>query len=125
METSKITKVEMLPEWSNANGTFYPHKVTFENGDIAIANKKKENAYSSGQEIDYEIVGQDKMGNNKFKEIQEEYKGGGDKGKIQTYIIKQSSLTRAIEHLKCLGTDKLTKENVIALAEYYTNWVLK
>ena len=125
MKTSKIIKVEMLPEWSNDYGTYYPHKVTFENGDVAITNKKKQNAYSVGQELNYELKGQDPAGNNKFKEIQEEYKGGVDKGKIQTYIIKQSSLTRAIEHLTVLGKDNLTKENVIALAEYYTNWVLK
>ena len=126
METkkSKIITVEMLPEWSNSYGTFYPHKCTFENGDIAITNKAKQNAFKEGQELKYEITGQDNSGNNKFKEIQEDQRQG-DKDKIQIYIIKQSALRRAIEHLKEKEPELLTKENVIKLAEYYTNWVLK
>lgn len=127
IKKSKIQKVEMLQEWSNSYGVFHPHKCTFENGDIAITNKKEVNALTVGQEIQYQITGQDNAGNNKFKEIQEEksYSGGGKSDKVQTYIIRQSSLTRAIEHLKEKEQKDLTKENVVALAEYYTNWVLK
>ncbi len=125
-KVSKIKHVEMLQEWSNAHGTYHPHKVTFENGDIAIANKKKQNAYSVDQELKYEITGQDKSGNNKFKEVKEEFTPGGSKTdpKTQTYIIKQSSLTRAIEHLSIKKID-FKKEDVIKLAQYYTDWVLK
>ena len=121
-KTSKITNVEVLPEWSNSNGTFYPHKVTFENGDVAIANKKTQNAYSIGQELKYQITGQDNVGNNKFKEVKEPYMGGGAKKQY-------SNSSFALSYAKDLAVAHITKGNdfgskeILAVAEVFNNWL--
>ena len=127
---SKITKVEMLQEWSNANGTFYPHKVTFENGDVAIANKKSQNAYIAGQEIKYQIVGQDNVGNNKFKEVKEDYSYGGG-GRPKGGYSKGSNASFALSYAKDIAVafinneneDNLSSDDILALANKFNKWL--
>ncbi len=122
VKKSKIQKVEMLPEWSNDYGTYYPHKVTFENGDVAIANKKSKDAFTINQEIQYEIVGQDPAGNNKFKEVQDESYTPGFK--------KQGgNASFALSYAKDLGIAHINKgaefgaTEIIQVAEKFNKWL--
>lgn len=117
IKTSKIKSVEVLPSWSNSNGTFYPHKVTFDNNEIAIANKKKERAFAIGQEIKYQITGQDNIGNLKFKEVQDQpYTGGSGK--------KGSNASFALSYSKDLVIgDKVTIEQILPTASKLLKWL--
>ncbi len=121
-KTSKVQQVEMLQEWTHqASGdTMYPHKVMFENGDIAIANKKTPNAYTTGQEIKYKITGQDNMGNNKFSEVQEN-KPWGQK--------QQSTASFALSYAKDMAIARIEKgsdvksEDVLKVATMFNEWL--
>ena len=115
-KTSKIKSVEMLEEWSGNHGTFYPHKVLFENGDIAIANKKTQNAYTVGETLKYEITGQDPAGNNKFKEVKDDFVPGKRS--------KGSNASFALSYAKDLVVaDKVKIENILPIAEKLNNWL--
>ena len=46
-----------------------------------------------------------------------------ERAQKQVYIIKQSSLSNAIETLSIGAKSPPTKEAVLALAQYYTDWV--
>lgn len=131
METkkSKIKNLEMLPEWSNSNGTYYPHKVTFENGETAIANKKKQNAYQIGRELEYQIVGEDKVGNKKFKEIQQNNFNNSYKSKSVSNASFALSYAKDIM-CKFVETHNVTDDKAdaiadraISIATKFNNWL--
>ena len=112
---AKITKVEQGKEWKNDYGTFFPHRVTFDNKDKVVINKTKKDAYQVGQELEYEITGEDKVGNIKAKEVRE-----NPQDKIQTYIIRQSSVRTAVEYHTSESI-----EDVLKTAEKIETWVCR
>ena len=121
MKKSKITAVEILDPWSNNYGTFYPHKCTFENGDVAITNKVEADALKVGQELNYEITGQDKLGNNKFKEIQEEKrKPFGPRGSNASFALAYSK-DWAIAQL--MNGENVSTKDILKIADKFNEWL--
>ncbi len=120
IKKSKITKVEMLPEWTGANGTFFPHKVTFENGDIAIANKKTQNAYSEGQEIQYTLDGVDNYGNKRFKEHRESTYSGGKKGSNASFALSYAK-DLAVAHIR--NGVEYKADDIMKVAGKFNQWL--
>lgn len=122
---SKVKSVDEIKDHTNDYGTTYYHNLEMENGDKVNIGKKKKLVI--GDELEYEFIGE--VGQHIYtkaktpKPIQNP-SVAQKSDNVQKYIIRQSSLTRAIEHLSYKDQDSMTKENVTALAEYYSNWVL-
>ena len=126
MTTSKVKTIQGdIKPHTNDYGTTYYHNLEMENGDKINIGKKKE--VQLGWELTYEITEIGQQEYQKAKSVQkEEFKPQAAKSdSVQKYIVRQSSLNRAIEHLSYKDHDLMTKENVVALAEFYTNWVLE
>lgn len=132
MTTSKVKTVHEIKEWGEGDRKTYYHNLEMENGDkINIGRKKKE---VPGNELNYEFEGE--VGQHDFTKAKivypefnptgkpDSYASNLDRHNVQLYIVRQSSLNRAIEHLSYKDHDQMTKENVTALAEYYTKWVM-
>ena len=67
MAKSKITKVTGNGSWQGNYGTMYSFEYQFEDGTVGLANHQVNKAkYNLDETVDYEISGQDKMGNNKI-----------------------------------------------------------
>ena len=71
----------------------------------------------------YEITGQDKQGNNKFKELKEEFTGGGYK-KPQS-----NNASFALSYAKDLGIAHINQgkdfgaKEIIQVAEKFNSWL--
>jgi hypothetical protein len=124
---SKVKVIAECKDYTNDFGTTHYHNLEMENGDKVNIGKKKKLAV--GDELEYEFIGE--LGQHEYtkaktpKPEQQSFPSGGKSDSVQKYIIRQSSLTRAIEHLSHKDHDQMTKENITALADYYSNWVLK
>jgi hypothetical protein len=123
MKKAKITNVEILESWSNSYGTFYPHKVTFDNGDVAIANKVTEHAYTIGQELTYELNGQDKQGNNRFKEVEEQptYSGGNFKKGGNASFALSYAKDIAVAYIN--NSKPISTNDIIIMAKDFNEWL--
>ncbi len=125
IKKSKITKVEMLREFTSSHGTvLYPHRVTFENGDIATANKVKQNAFKEGQEIQYELE-EDARGNKKFKEYKEAaYSGGGKKGSNASFALSYAKdlYVKDMEKINHGMSEEVAKKIMIC-AGMFNKWL--
>ena len=126
MKTSKIKEIKSI-QFHQATGNYY-HNVTMENGDKLNIGKKKEQ--SVGWELTYEIV-DTQQEYNKAKAVRKEaftpspnrQSNPLQDDKRQLMITRQSSLTRAIETLSN-NQDTFTPEEVIQMAQKYTEWVM-
>tara|TARA_R100000322_G_scaffold156124_1_gene115538 strand:- start:1252 stop:1518 length:267 start_codon:yes stop_codon:yes gene_type:complete len=68
MAKSKIIKVSGNGSWTGQYGTFFTFEYEFEDGTIGLANHQTDTPkYKEGDFVEYEISGQDKMGNKKIK----------------------------------------------------------
>jgi len=76
MKTSKITEILSVKIREGKNGKLYYHNLKLENGETISLGKKKENAFTVGQEISYtETV--DANGKKKRSEEKKSYGVGG------------------------------------------------
>ncbi len=116
-------QVKVLPEWSNSYGTFYPHYVTFENGDVAITNKTKENAFSVGQELQYELVGEDNVGNQKFKEYRENPSQSQGQGSNASFALSYAKDITVARITTGLEADKELMNDLIKTANIFNKWL--
>ena len=130
-KTSRIKDIQGNGSWTHQqHGLFFSHEYTFEDGVTMTANSKSEiSPFKINEEVEY-IVKQESEQygkSGKIQKPQEQFQSGQKSDKVQVYIIRQSSLTRAIEHLTVLNNldgESLTKESVVSLADYYVNYVL-
>ncbi len=107
MKTSKVKTVGFLQSFEYNNETYYSHRYAMEDGTEIIANHKKMNPIAVGAEVEYEVKGNDKLGNPKgnVKEIKEVmpgtfHGGGGNSYKYQDNsdaILMQTSLKAVTE----------------------------
>lgn len=120
---TKVKSVQANGTYQSKFGLLYKFDYEFEDGKSLSANHKtQEGNFKPGDEVEYEIKGSNDYGSwGSVSKPKEEFKKNDD---VEIYIIRQSSLTRAIEHLSYKDHDKMTKENVTALADYYTDYVL-
>jgi len=94
----KIKNIPLVKSWDGANGTVYFHTLELEDGKEIQLGKKTDNAFTIGQEIDYESYMKD--GKEKFKEVREQFTPGGSREEDpyrQMMILAQSSTHRAVE----------------------------
>lgn len=57
MKTSTITAAQGNGTWEGPHGLLYSYEVRLANGDHILLNAKSENAFSIGQELNYELTG--------------------------------------------------------------------
>lgn len=107
-----IKKIPLVKQWDGPKGTLYFHTLEMEDGKEIQLGKKTENAFKTGQEIEYESY--EINGKVKFKEITD-FKGGGGSKKEDPYrqmlILAQSSTHRAVE---LVATGAITFEQLEA-----------
>ncbi len=127
MKTSKIKIIQSIAgdgiKW---NGIYY-HNLEMENGDkINIGKSKKQEV---GWELTYEETGDGQNEYNKAKAVQKEQASfsAQKSDKVQTYIIRQSSLKIALDFMNVdpnMSQDEFTRKRLKELAENLTNYVL-
>jgi len=128
--TSKVKKVTASGTSKTDYGILYDFLYELEDGQVLTArHKSADNFFKEGVTVDYNVKGTYQgvdYGSVSLSEEHNAFKQPFQKDdSVQRYIVRQSSLNRAIEHLSYKDQDLMTKENVVALAEYYTNWVLE
>ena len=133
---SKVKNVQSNGSFENQYGAEQPDgkkllfkfEYEFEDGVYLSANHKTNTSpFPVGSEVEYEVTSSNDFGKKGKVSKPEETStfSGGKSDSVQKYIVRQSSLNRAIEHLSYKDHDLMTKENIVALAEFYTNWVLE
>ena len=134
---SKVKSVQGNGSFENQYGAEQPdgkkllfsYEYEFEDGVCLKANHKTDDyPFPIGSDVEYEITRESEQYGKSGKVSKPEETStfsGGKSDSVQKYIVRQSSLNRAIEHLSYKDHDLMTKENVVALAEFYTNWVLE
>jgi len=96
-----------LNSWEKDGTTYYPHIYHMEDESVFIANHKSLNPFKAGDEVEYQITGQDNKGNNKGSvgKVQDQKfsNGGGNSQPQKTYtdnsdaILYQVCLKGAID----------------------------
>ena len=126
MKTSKIKEIIEVKPHTNNYGTTHYHNLVMENGDKINIGKKTEQKVA--WELTYEIV-DTQQEYNKAKAVKKEdftrskQSNPVQDDKRQLMIVRQSSLTRAIETLSH-NHSEFTSEDVIIMAQTYTEWVM-
>lgn len=130
MKTSKIkTVVSIKPHQTEKYGTTFYHNLEMENGDKINIGKKKEQKI--GWELTYEIEEQGQHEYNKARAVAPESfnksnnytPSNSSNDDRQLLIVRQSSLTRAIEFMQ-LNNTKCTEDKLLNQAETFVQWVM-
>ena len=130
MKTSKIkTVVSIKPHQTEKYGTTFYHNLEMENGDKINIGKKKEQKV--GWELTYEITEQGQHEYNKARAVAPESfnksnnytPSNSSNDDRQLLIVRQSSLTRAIEFMQ-LNNTKCTEDELLNQAETFVQWVM-
>ena len=130
MKTSKIkTVVSIKPHQTEKYGTTFYHNLEMENGDKINIGKKKEQ--QEGWGLTYEITEQGQHEYNKARAVAPESfnksnnytPSNSSNDDRQLLIVRQSSLTRAIEFMQ-LNNTKCTEDKLLNQAETFVQWVM-
>jgi len=104
MKNSKIKKADFLNTFEFNGDTFYAHQYQMEDGTQINANHKTQSPFKVGDEVEYEVTGNDPKGNPKGKvgkPKESNYSGGGSSGKTYTdnsdAILFQSCMKAIVE----------------------------
>ena len=123
IKTSKVTKVTGNGTWDSQYGLKYKFEIEMENGDIGEYNSKTKDQtkFIVDKTVEYEFK------DGQFPKINPVYNYNNNtnnmnKDKVQEYIIRQSSLGRAVEI--CIARGVYGREDILSEAEFYTDWVL-
>tara|TARA_R100000781_G_scaffold53453_1_gene34922 strand:- start:4960 stop:5376 length:417 start_codon:yes stop_codon:yes gene_type:complete len=124
-KNSRVTRVTGNGTWEGKFGLMYKFEIEMENGDVGEnLSKTDECRFKEGQQTDYEFI------DGQFPKIKPintfaPSGGGGFKKneQVQEYIIKQSSLKCATDF--CIAKGTTNTEDVLAVAEIFTDWVLE
>lgn len=57
MKSSTITSVQGNGTWEGPHGLLYSYELRLANGDHILLNAKRENAFSIGEDLSYELTG--------------------------------------------------------------------
>ena len=130
MKTSKIkTVVSIKPHQTEKYGTTFYHNLKMENGDKINIGKKKEQKI--GWELTYEITEQGQHEYNRARAVASESfnksnnftSSNSSNDDRQLLIVRQSSITRAIEFMQ-LNNTKCTDDELLKQAETFVQWVM-
>lgn len=128
MKTAKITHVTGNGHYDSNYGRLYKFEYTFDDGVTLSANHKTENCpFKNGDEVEYEIKGSNDYGSygkvSKPSEQPNSFQAKKSDPNVQRYIVKQSSLERAMEYMTHHKSE-FSKDDVLALADEFAEWVL-
>ena len=123
-KNSTVTRVTGNGTWEGKFGLMYKFEIEMENGDIGEnLSKTSDCRFKEGQQTDYEFI------DGQFPKIKPintfaPSGGGGFKknDQVQEYIIKQSSLKASVDF--CIAKGTTNTEDVLAVAELFSDWVL-
>lgn len=122
MKQSKVVNVQGNGSWQGTYGTMYQFEYTLENGDIGLANhKKNEPRFNIGENVNYQIT-KDKQDNNAISFITADqpnsYSNNYNNNK------KQSQGSFALSYAKDLAVaDKISVDNILNKAAEFNNWL--
>ena len=135
MKTSKVKSVQQDGTWNSKhdNDLMYKHEYQFEDGVVLQASHKTQKPFAEGVEVEYEVTREsDQYGKSgtvkkphQDQQLANHY--GVKNDKVQTYIIRQSSLKIALDYMNVdpnMSQDQFTTTRLKALAEDLTNYVL-
>ena len=144
MAHSIVKTVQANGTWESPKGILYKFLYEFEDGKTVSANHKTiTGLFAVGKKVEYEIKGSNDYGNwgsVKKPEVinaaglasDKDIHGPGlkqNRDATQQYIVRQSCLKLALDHLMFRengGDEKaVTKENIMAMAEIYTDYVFE
>ena len=104
----------------------YKFEIEMDNGDIGefMTKTKEQTKFIEGTDAEYEFT------DGQFPKIKpvynfqhsSQFKNNKTSDNVQEYIIKQSSLKASVD--LCCSKGVHNKEDVIAIAEYFADWVL-
>jgi len=108
-KVSKVAKVDFTGSWEREGKTYYSHQYVFEDGTQLNANHVQMNPFKVGDELEYEVTGNDPKGNPKGKvgklnQGTSNYSGGGSQ---KSYVDNSD----AILYQTCL---KAISENYVS-----------
>lgn len=114
------------------NSLLYKHEYVFEDEVILQASHKTQNPFKVGDEVEYTIKRTHETYGNSgtvqwVKDDQFKQNAFQGKDKVQTYIIRQSSLKIALDFMNVdpnSSQETFTTTRLKALAEDLTNYVL-
>ena len=130
MKTDIVKSITPNGTWEGAYGLMYKYEILFEGGDAGEYLSKfppeQQNYFVVGQEAEYE-----RFVNGKFVNIKRPKRDNFQPNKTpfkqddnrQELIVKQSSLKASIDF--CIAKGTPNTEDVIAVAEIFTDWVLE
>tara|TARA_R100001463_G_scaffold126230_1_gene183841 strand:+ start:51 stop:542 length:492 start_codon:yes stop_codon:yes gene_type:complete len=138
MKNSKVTSVQPNGTWDGKYGLMYKFEISFENGDVGeySSKNKEQNKFIIGQQTDYEYT------DGKFPKVKPVYIKPDNFNKSNNYtssnssndnrqllIVRQSSITRAIEFMNLMNPTKFTREQlrqiILEEAEVFEKWVMR
>jgi hypothetical protein len=94
-KVSKVAKVDFMSTWEKEGETYYTHKYVMEDATELNANHKTQNPFKVGDEVEYEVKGQDPKGNNKgsVSKVQTNgYSGGGSGSQKKEYVDNSDNI---------------------------------
>ena len=121
MKNSTITSVQGNGTWEGPHGLLYSYEVRLANGDHILLNAKSNNAFMTGDELNYELTGKTDRNQTPYaKKVNPQftanrapaapsYGGGEDRNKA---IEVQMSFKCAMEYV-CMQ-----KEPIVNIVEY-------
>ena len=123
MKSSTITSVQGNGTWEGPHGLLYSYEVRLANGDHILLNAKRENAFSIGEDLSYELTGKTDRNQTPYaKKVNPQFQqratggynppssGGGDDR--QKSIEIQMAFKTAMEYCIAKG------ENIGNIVEY-------
>ena len=124
MKTAKITRIEKKPDFQTNDGkTLYVFELELDNGDVGAIFKQKDNPYvEEGSSITYEMTerGTIKIQRDSGFSSNNSPNYSTKKDDVQDYIIRQSSLARAID---LVVHEKIETHDWKKTAENFFDWV--
>ena len=130
IKTSTVKQIQANGTFKSAHGEFYKFEIEMKNGDVGeYASKSKEqDKFTEGVDVSYEWYP------GKFPKIKPHYEKPPQRttqpvqsnDKVQTYIVRQSSLKIALDfHNITMDNPKdLRREDIAETAEYFTQYVM-
>lgn len=93
----KVSKVKTVNSafnsWEKDGVTYYPHRYNMEDGTEITANHKAMNPFKPGDEVEYEIKGNDNQGNPKGSVGKPQTGGNGNSGGYKSDPKDQGVIT--------------------------------
>ena len=126
MQKATVTAAQPTGQWEGQYGILYTFDVTLSDGTAGSVNSKSPQfRFNIGDEVEYEIPGPGKLKVNRPNPMGNTF-GNNTGGASTSYssnkkdYSKQNALQAACTFL---NGSKATKEQIVALADYFSTWL--